>query len=178
MNTSSIALRDALADDLPAILEIYNHAILHTTSVYQYQPQTLEMRRVWFEEKQSKNLPVLVACIENRVVGFASYGPFRAWPAYKYTAEHMVYVHPDFRRLGIARKLMEEIISLAQKNQLHVLIAGVDSDNDISIQLHKSLGFTEVARFNQVGYKFGKWLDLVFMQRIFDTPQTPNEEYP
>ncbi|MFM9984518.1 MAG: N-acetyltransferase family protein [Flavobacteriales bacterium] len=178
MSNASILLREASSTDLPAILEIYNHAILHTTSVYQYQPQTLEMRRVWFEEKQSKNLPVLVACIENRVVGFASYGPFRAWPAYKYTAEHMVYVHPDFRRLGIARKLMEEIISLAQKNQLHVLIAGVDSNNDISIQLHKSLGFTEVARFNQVGYKFGKWLDLVFMQRTFDTPQSPNEENP
>lgn len=176
--SGSIALREAVSSDLPDILEIYNDAIIHTTSVYQYQPQTLEMRRVWLEEKRVKNLPVIVACIDDRVVGFASYGPFRAWPAYKYTAEHMVYVHPAFRKRGIARLLMEEIIALAQKNQLHTLVAGIDSDNEVSIRLHESLGFTTIARFHAVGFKFGKWLDLIFMQRIFETPHEPNEIEP
>lgn len=175
MKTDNVKLRMACEEDLPSILDIYNHAIIHTTSVYQYQPQTLAMRKTWFVEKQSGNLPVIVACIDNQVVGFASYGAFRAWPAYKYSAEHMVYVHPDFRRKGIARKLLEEIVTLAEKNNLHTLIAGIDSSNEISIRLHESLGFREVARFHEVGYKFGKWLDLVFMQRIFITPHSPQE---
>src|SRR5579863_4691879 len=103
-------IRPAEEKDIPAILDIYNYAILHTTSVYSYAPHTMEMRKKWFEEKKAANHPILVAEADNKIVGFIAYGNFRAWPAYKYTMEHSVHVHKDHRRQGIARLLLEKII--------------------------------------------------------------------
>ena len=170
-----IIIRQATEKDLTGILEIYNDAIVTTTAVYDYQPHTIEMRKKWFEEKVKNNIPVLVAECNNQVAGFASYGPFRAWAAYKYSIEHSVYVRPRFRRQGIAKKLLNELIEAAKQKEIHTIIGGIDAANLISIHLHKQFGFEQIADFKDVGYKFGKWLDLKFYQLILPNNFQPKE---
>ena len=161
-----ILIREAVKEDLPQILEIYNDVILHTTAVYNYDPHTLEMRTEWFETKQQQGFPVFVAEEENVIVGFSSIGPFRAWQAYKYTVENSVYVKANSRGKGISKKLMSPLIESAKKLGLHAIVAGIDAGNEVSIALHKQFGFTEVAHFKEVGYKFNRWLDLKFLELI------------
>lgn len=168
-------IRQANQTDLHAILDIYNDAIINTTSVYDYKPHTLEMRQMWFDEKLQKNIPVLVSEINGTVAGFTSYGPFRAWPAYKYSIEHSVYVHRDFRNQGIARKLLIELIDSVRSKNVHTIIAGIDADNAASIHLHKQLGFEDAGYFREVGFKFGKWLNLRFLQLILNNNLQPTE---
>ncbi|HTI09897.1 MAG TPA: GNAT family N-acetyltransferase [Puia sp.] len=169
-------IRSARESDLPEILAIYNDIILNTTAVYQYVPQTMEMRRAWYETKLKDGHPVFVAESEGRVVGFSSYGPFRAWAAYKYTVENSVYVAADQRGKGIGKLLITPLIDTAKSNDLHAIIAGIDASNIGSIKLHQSFGFEEVAHFRQVGYKFGRWLDLKFLELLLNTPQHPKED--
>ena len=168
-------LRAAGEDDLPAILAIYNHAIENTTAVFEYRPQTLDMRREWFRAKAAAGLPIVVAVEDDRVIGFASYGPFRAWPAYKYTVEHSVYVDASSRGRGVGRALLNEVVAEARRHDIHAVIAGITTDNLPSLHLHQALGFVEVAHFLEVGYKFGRWLDLTFLQLLLDTPSDPSE---
>jgi L-amino acid N-acyltransferase len=168
-------IREANKTDLQQILDIYNDAIVNTTAVYEYKPHTLEMRQQWFDDKLIKGIPVFVADIENTVVGFTSYGPFRAWPAYKYSIEHSVYVHREFRNQGIARKLLIHLIDIVKNKDVHTIIAGIDADNSASIHLHKQLGFEDAGHFNQVGYKFGKWLNLTFFQLVLDNDLQPKD---
>jgi len=170
-----ITIRSARENDLPEILEIYNDIILNTTAIYQYTPQTLDMRRAWYETRLKDGLPVFVAESEGRVAGFSSYGPFRAWPAYKYTVENSVYVASEQREKGIGKLLLAPLIRTARENDLHAIIAGIDGSNVASIKLHQSFGFEEVAHFRQVGYKFGRWLDLKFMELLLNTPEHPKE---
>lgn len=170
-----LVVRDASDADLPAILAIYNHAIETTTAVFSYAPHTMAMRREWFADKQARGHPVLVADLDGVVAGFATYGPFRAWPAYRYSIEHSVYVDHSTRRKGIARRLMEALIARARAQDFHVLIGGIVSENTPSLALHEALGFEKVAHFKQVGYKFGRWLDLTFVQVVLDTPREPVE---
>jgi L-amino acid N-acyltransferase YncA len=166
MNTLPVTLREATETDLPQILEIYNEVILNTTSVYSEQPHTLAMRQAWFNERKASNFPVIVAEQNGTIVGFGSYGHFRALPCYRFTAEHSVYVHKDHRGQGISKILLKELIALAKAAGLHALIAGVDSDNEVSLKLHLAFGFTQVAHFKEVGFKFGRWLDLVFLELL------------
>ena len=133
------------------------------------------MRREWFDDKRAKGYPVLVAEAEGAVAGFATYGPFRAWPAYRYTVEHSVYVAETARRQGIARRLMKALLERARAQDYHVVIGGIVAENTASLALHEGLGFEKVAHFKQVGYKFGRWLDLTFMQVLLDTPKAPVE---
>lgn len=168
-------VRPAVEADLPAILGIYNHAIEHTTAVFSYKPHTLAMRREWFEAKRAANHPVFVAQSDGGVVGFATFGPFRPWPAYKYTVENSVYVAEHARRSGIARSLMNRLLLDARDKQCHAVIAGIVSDNTASIRLHQSLGFVEVAHFREVGYKFGRWRDLKFFEILLTGPEHPDE---
>jgi L-amino acid N-acyltransferase len=169
-----IAIRPALEADLPSILEIYNHVILNTTAVYQYVPQTLEMRKAWYDAKVKDGYPLFVAEEEGRVVGLSTYGPFRAWAAYKYTVENSVYVAEGHRGKGIARLLMQPLIDAARHQGYHAIVASIDATNDASIRLHQSFGFEEVAHFRQVGYKFGRWLDLKFLELLLaDNPAHP-----
>lgn len=163
---SSAILRDATSADLPAILEIYNDVILTTTAVYSEVPHTPEMRQNWFNERKAAGFPVIVAENDGVISGFGTYGHFRVWPCYRYTVEHSVYVHKDFRGRGISKILLTEIISRAKAAGMHALIAGVDSENNVSLQLHLKFGFEQVARFKEVGFKFGRWLDLVFLEMI------------
>jgi L-amino acid N-acyltransferase YncA len=166
MNPPLITIREATANDLPELLEIYNDVILNTTSVYSEQPHTLAMRLVWFNERKQAGFPVIVAEQDGVIVGFGSYGHFRVWPCYRFTAEHSVYVHKDHRGKGISKLLLKELIALAKNADLHALIAGIDSDNEVSMKLHLQFGFTQVAHFKEVGFKFGRWLDLLFFELL------------
>jgi L-amino acid N-acyltransferase YncA len=171
-----ITIRPASEEDLPVILDIYNHIILNTTAVYQYQPQTMDMRKAWFDTKRRDGHPVFIAESEDQIVGFSSYGPFRAWAAYKYTVENSIYVSADQRGKGIGKLLMPPLIQSAKEHDMHAIIAGIDASNEASVNLHRGFGFEEVAHFRQVGYKFGRWLDLKFLELLLDTPANPVEE--
>ena len=164
-------IRSARETDLPEILDIYNHVILNTTAVYSYEPHTLDMRKAWYEGKVRDGFPIFVAEEGGRVVGLSTYGPFRVWPAYKYTVENSVYVAADQRGKGIARLLMQQVIDSVRDRAYHAIIAGVDSTNEASLRLHHSFGFVEVAHFREVGYKFGRWLDLKFLELLM--PENP-----
>jgi L-amino acid N-acyltransferase YncA len=161
-----ISIRPAEEKDLPAILEIYNDVIVNTTAVYDYLPHTLEMRREWYAARQKDNYPVFVAEEGQKLLGFSSYGPFRAWAAYKHTVENAVYVSSAARGRGIGKLLMAPLIDTAKERGLHAMVAGIDSTNEASIRLHLSLGFEEVGHFREVGHKFDRWLDLVFLELI------------
>ena len=171
----SPTLRAAVAEDLPDLLAIYNDAIARTTAVFSYAPHTLEMRAEWFAGKQAAGLPVLVATAGGRVAGFATFGPFRAWPAYKYSMENSVYVAADTRGQGIGDLLLGGLLAAARERAVHTMIAAIEASNLPSLRLHARYGFDEVARFREVGYKFGRWLDLVFMQLMFPSPASPLE---
>ena len=156
------------------ILAILNDAILNTTALYDYKPRTLATMTAWFEAKEKGNYPVVGAVTESgELMGFASYGPFRAWPAYKYTAEHSVYVARAFRGQGIGKRLLQEIVNAARQQDYHVLVGGIDSQNAVSIRLHERIGFQHAGTIRQAGFKFGRWLDLAFYQLILDTPARP-----
>jgi L-amino acid N-acyltransferase len=171
--TASTTVRSAIEADLLDILRIYNQAIEKTTAVFEYRSHTLEMRREWFKAKQAASLPVLVAVESGAVLGFASYGPFRAWPAYKYSVELSVYVDESARGRGIGRTLVQSVLAKAREQDLHVVMAGITSDNEVSLRLHEKLGFVEVAHIREVGFKFGRWLDLKLLQVVLDGPGQP-----
>ena len=159
-----ITVRHATENDLPQILDIYNDIILHTTAVYYYEPHTLEMRKAWFEGRQREGFPVFVAEEDGVVLGLSSIGPFRVPTAYQFSVENTVHVAAAARGKGIGKLLMPPIIEAARQMKMHTIIAGIDATNEVSLHLHKSFGFEEVAHFKQVGYKFDRWLDLKFLQ--------------
>ena len=161
-----IHIRHATENDLPAILIIYNDVIVNTTAVYDYEPHSLDMRTAWFNAKKEQGFPVFVAEEDGKIVGLSSIGPFRPWAAYKYSVENSIYVAAEARGKGIGKLLMPPIIDAAKALSMHTIIAGIDASNDASVQLHRHFGFEEVAHFKQVGYKFGRWLDLKFLQLI------------
>ena len=169
-------IRLAKYSDLKIILEIYNDAILNTTAIYDYKLHTIEDRTSWYEEKIQNGLPVLVFEEGNRVVGFATFGPFRDWPAYKYTIEHSVYVHKDYRGRHIGIKLMKELIKIANERGYATMVAGIDADNEVSKIMHEKLGFSFSGTIQKVGYKFEKWLNLDFYQYELLGPEQPTEE--
>lgn len=168
-------LRSAVEADLADILDIYNDAILHTTAVYHYTAQSLESRLQWFHDKVESGYPVIAAEEAGRVVGFATYGPFRPWPAYKYTVEHSVYVHKEHRGKGIGKRLLQEIVRLASEREYAMMVAGIDASNGDSIALHRKLGFTHAGTIRKAGYKFGRWLDLAFYELELPGPDKPVE---
>ena len=161
-----VMVRSAAEPDLPGVLAIYNDVIATSTAVYRDTPATLADRREWWTSRLAAGYPVFVAVAGEEVVGFASFGDFRAWPGYRFTVEHTVHVRADRRGTGVGSALMHDIIAAAQRAGKHVMIAGVDADNAASIRFHQRFGFERVAHFREVGFKFGRWLDLVFLQRI------------
>jgi L-amino acid N-acyltransferase YncA len=163
-----IDIRQAQESDLPDILSIYNDIILTTTAVYDYAPHTLDMRREWLRNKKRDGYPVYAAFSEGELVGFSSFGPFRAWPAYQFSVENSVYVAPGRRGEGIGGKLLAPLLSTARSMRLHVMIASIDASNEASLRLHRAFGFQEVAHFREVGFKFGRWLDLKFLELILE----------
>ena len=161
-----VHIRDAGDEDLPGLLAIYNDIIATSTAVYREAPATLDERREWLHAHAAQGYPVLVAADESGVAGFASFGDFRVWPGYRFTVEHTVHVRADCRGRGIGAALMGPLIARAAALGKHVMVAGVDADNEASLRFHERLGFARVAHFREVGFKFGRWLDLVFLQRM------------
>lgn len=159
-------IRDATASDCGDMLAIYNEILSSSTAIFSDTLRSEEQQHYWFEDRTANGLPVLVACEDGRVLGFASYGPFRAWPGYRHTVENSVYFAPSARRRGYGSALLTALIERASAAQLHTMIAGIDGDNLASMRLHEKVGFTRVAQLKQVGRKFDRWLDLTFYQRM------------
>jgi phosphinothricin acetyltransferase len=162
---ASFSVDDAEAQDLPAITAILNEAIRNTMAIWYAEEKTLAEMQAWFAAKEQAGLPVLVVRDAEGVAGFASYGPFRPWPGYRYTVEHSVYVRHDARGRGMGKALLEALVLRARDQGLHVMVGGVESGNDASLRLHAALGFRETARMPEVGRKSSQWLTLVFMQK-------------
>lgn len=157
-----------------AILAIFNEAIANSTALYDYALRTPDSMVMWFAGKVLKSYPVIgVENASGELMGFASYGQFRERPAYKYSVEHSVYVDARFRRQGVGRILMKEIIAAAGQQDYHVMVGGIDAENSVSIRLHEAFGFTHCGTVKQAGFKFGRWLDLAFYQLILRTPAVP-----
>lgn len=161
----------ATRQDLGEILAIYNEVIRNSTAVFSDTEFTAQRGAEWFDAKQGSGFPFIVARDPSGITGFGSFGEFRAWPCYCHSVEHSIHVRSDRRGQGIGRALLEELKSRAGGMHKHVMIAGVDADNRASIHLHESLGFTKVGQFREVGFKFGRWLDLVFLQCILPATQ-------
>jgi L-amino acid N-acyltransferase len=159
-------IREAAAGDVPGILAIYNDVMATSTAIYRDEPATLEQHLAWWQQRVALGYPVLVAEDDAGVAGFASFGDFRPWPGYRFTVEHSVHVRADCRGRGVGVQLMQPLIARAAGLGKHVMIAGVDADNLASQRFHERLGFERVAHFREVGFKFGRWLDLVFLQRM------------
>lgn len=156
------------------ILAILNEAIANSTAIYDYRPRTLDSMTAWFKAKTAGNFPVLgLVSDAGELLGFTSYGSFRAWPAYKYTVEHSVYVHHQYRGRGLGVQLLQALVAHARTQGVHVLVGGIDAANQGSIALHVKLGFEHAGTIRQAGFKFGRWLDLAFYQLILDTPAQP-----
>lgn len=157
-----------------AILDIFNDAILNSTALYDYAPRTKQNMVSWFDTKHTGGFPVIgVENDQGELLAFGSYGTFRAWPAYKYTVEHSVYVHKAHRGNRLGRLIMQELIEAARQQSMHSLIGGIDASNAASIRLHEQLGFRLAGTLPEVGFKFGRWLDLAFYQLLLDTPHHP-----
>src|SRR5436853_351260 len=133
-----------------AILEILNEAIVNSTSLYDYRPRAPETMAGWFKAKDAGRFPVIGAIDGNQLLGFASYGTFRAWPAYKYTVEHSVYVAAAHRGKGLGKLLLQGIVNAAREQNHHVLIGGIDSQNTVSIRMHKRFGFQHAGTLRQI----------------------------
>ncbi len=169
-------IRDAVVADLPAISEIYNALIPTTTITWREETETLEYRTAWFESQSRVGFPVLVAADGDQIAGFATYEHFRGegkWPGYRDTAELSIHVRESSWRRGVGTALLTKLFERARARGVHVLVAGIDAENEASIRLHERLGFVEVARMPETGQKFGRWLDFVLMQRILDERPRP-----
>ena len=158
-------IRDALPEDLPGILAIYNDAVLNTTAIWNEQPVNLDNRQAWYASRQTQAYPILVAVdAAGEVLGYSSFGDWRPFEGFRHTVEHSVYVRADQRGKGLGPKLMSALIERARTCDKHMMVAAIESGNAASIALHERLGFAATGQMPQVGTKFGRWLDLTFMQ--------------
>ena len=161
-------IRPARASDLEAILAIHNQVVTTSTAIYEDLPSTLEQRQQWYDARIAQGYPVLVAVDGQQAIGYATFGEWRSRWGYRFTVEHTVHVDQDWRGHGIGRALLEALVPLARQMGKHTMIGAVDAENQASIRFHERLGFESTGRCRQVGYKFGRWLDLVFMQLILE----------
>lgn len=169
-------IRDAVSADLPGIRDIYNDAVLNTTAIWNEQPVDLANRQAWFDTRQAQHYPILVAvdvADTTQVLGYASFGDWRPFEGFRHTIEHSVYIRSDQRGKGLGPLLMQPLIERARHSDKHVMVAAIESGNSASIRLHERLGFTLNGHMPQVGVKFGRWLDLTFMQLILNPGATP-----
>lgn len=167
-------IRNATERDAEVIAEIYNDAVVNTTAIWNENTVDFLNRIKWMRDRQQAGFPVVVAVDEDdRVIGFASYGDWRPWDGYRHTVEHSVYVHKNARGQGTGLALLHELLQLAKKQGKHVMVAGIESGNEASIALHKKVGFIESGRVTEVGAKFGRWLDLTFLQLHIDNRKQP-----
>jgi len=165
VSAAAAAVRDASEADLPGLLAIYNDVIATSTAIYSSVPVTLEERRQWWQARTAQGYPVLIARDAGGVAGFATFADFRAWPGYRFTVEHTVHVRADGRGRGTGGALLRALLVRAAALGKHTMIAGVDADNAAAIRFHERLGFARAGQLHEVGHKFGRWLDLVLLQR-------------
>jgi phosphinothricin acetyltransferase len=155
--------------DAVAINALYNATVATTTVQWTEHLESVTTRQAWVEKHLDAGNPVLVAEIDYEVIGFASYDDFRdstKWPGYRFTVEHTIHVDAEHQGAGVGRDLLRSLIERASAAGKHVMIGAIDGANAGSIRFHAREGFVEVARLPEVGFKFGRWLDLVLMQRI------------
>lgn len=163
-----VIVRDAGEDDLPAILDIYNNAVLNETSIWNDDISDLAERGAWWQARVSRGFPVYVADVDDAVAGYGTFGEFRPHQGYRFTVEHSIYVAASAQRRGIGSVLLTRLIAEARRLNMHAMVGGIAADNAASIALHVRFGFVERGRMPQVGLKFGRWLDLVLMQKLLD----------
>lgn len=166
-----MSIRPAIKDDCAAIAEIYNHAVVHTAAIWNDKTVDTDNRIAWFEARQLAGFPVLVSEEDGVITGYSSFGDWRAFDGFRHTVEHSVYVHPEHQGKGLGRKLLVALIAEARRLNKHVMVAGIESQNHASLHLHETLGFITTGQMPQVGTKFGRWLDLTFMQLQLDARQ-------
>ncbi|GAB6909399.1 GNAT family N-acetyltransferase [Desulfosarcina cetonica] len=170
-----IHVRDAGREDIDGIVEIYNDAVSNTTAIWNEIEVDAANRLAWLEDRQCVGYPVLVAVDEEGAVfGYASFGDWRAWDGYRHTVEHSVYTHKDHHGLGVGTRLLSALIERARHLGKHVMVAGIEAENIASIKLHQKFGFEHAGRLKEVGTKFGKWLDLAFLQLVLDSRKDPD----
>ena len=168
-------IRDAGPEDVDGIAAIYNDAVARTTAIWNESIVDAANRRAWLADRQRAGYPVLVAADEDgTVLGYASFGDWRAFDGYRHTVENSVYVRSDRRGGGIGTALMRVLIARARALGKHVMVAGIEAGNAGSIALHERLGFERVGLMPQVGTKFGRWLDLAFLQLVLDARSDPD----
>ena len=170
----STIIRDAGPDDLPRILAITNHAILTGTALWTITPATLATRAAWMTERRAAGQPVLVVVEDGRVQGFGAYGPFRPHDGFRHTVEHSLYIDPAAQRRGHGQAMLSALVARATQAGLHAMVGGIAAENAASIALHARSGFTVAARLPEVGAKFGRWLDLVFVHRLLGVGPAPD----
>lgn len=157
-----------------AILEILNEAIINSTALYDYAPRSIDSMKTWFATKRNAGFPIVgIVDADGNLLGFGTWGTFRAFPAYKYSVEHSIYVHHDHRGRCLGKLLLQELVSRAEQANLHIMIGCIDAANEASIRLHTQLGFVPAGTLNEVGFKFGKWLNAAFYQLTLKTPLNP-----
>lgn len=157
-----------------AMLALLNHAIVTSTAIYDYHPRPASSMAGWFALRRDQGIPVIGLEAEDAsLLGFASWAPFRSFAAFKYSAEHSLYVHPDYLRRGLGSRLLGSLLEHAREHGLHMLVGAIDADNQASIGLHEQHGFSHAGTLREAGFKFGRWLDLAYYQRILDTPLHP-----
>lgn len=167
MVRSIVQIRHAIPSDVKAILEITNHEIINGTAFWMNTPRTLEEQQEWFKGREKAGFPVFVATDSSQnILGFASYGAFRAYEGYKHTVEHSIYITPSAQGKGIGRQLLERLISYASSHGVKVMVAAITADNHSSVRLHEGFGFKTSGILPQTGIKFDKWLDLLFMYKL------------
>ncbi|HVF33564.1 MAG TPA: GNAT family N-acetyltransferase [Acidimicrobiales bacterium] len=162
-------VRDAVDEDLPLITELFNALIPSTTIAWRDEPADEAEMSAWFATQQEQGNPVLVAELDDQVVGYTTWAWFRGgarFPGYRHTRELTIHVSTDRHGRGVGRTLLEALVDRARAADVRVLVAGVDAENEPSIGFHERLGFVEVARMPEVGRKFDRWLDLVLLQRV------------
>lgn len=161
-----IIVRPATEDDVPAIRDIYNYEVLHGTATFDTEPKTLEDRLRWFRETQQPPHCVIVADDGGAVVGWGVLHPFHARAAYRFTTEDSVYIHQDRRGEGVGKLILARLVELARLGGFHTIMAGMSEGNEASVRLHERFGFEIVGVQREVGYKFERWIDVTWMQKM------------
>ena len=171
-----IRIRPAVREDCPAILAIYNDAVLNTTASYDYEPRTLRHRQSWFDDHQRNGYPVFVVLNDSgTIVGWGALSRYHDRKGFRFTTENSIYVAADHRGRGIGKMLLEALIESGRERGFHAIIAAIDASNEASILLHRRVGFETVGHFKRVGYKFNRWLDVVYMELLLPEPKVSEQ---
>lgn len=171
-------IREAIEADIAEITAIYNEVLTNSTAIYNDRQATVTERIAWWKSRQEQGYPVFVALIENSIAGFSSFGDFRSWPGYRFTVEGTIHIHASRRGQGIGTELLNVLVEHARKLGKHVMIAGVDAENSASLRFLERFGFERVAHLREVGYKFNRFLDLIFLQYWLTPSDAPCHKRP